>query len=100
MPVSLLWTTDGERHEEVASAVNGILRARITEDGIHIDGQRLGGPRHRVVAKWGDIAPNDLGEGIIQTMHADLTLDGLRSVPRTVGLEVRGYPNPLQPELE
>ena len=96
IPVSLLWTTDGTRRDEIASAVNGIIRTKVTETGVTIDGQRLGGPRHRAVATWGPVVPNDLGEGIIQTLHADLTFDGIPAVPGTVGLEVRGYPNPLQ----
>jgi hypothetical protein len=97
IPVSVLWTTDGNRHEEIASAVNGVIRTRVSSAGVVIDGQRLGGRRHRVEASWGDVGPNDLGEGIVQTMLADLTLDGIRAATGTVGLEVRGYPNPLAP---
>ena len=95
VPISILWTTDGLRDEEIASAVNGIIRSRVTENGVTIDGWRLGGPRHRIVATWGEVAPNDLGEGIVQTMHADLTFDEMPAVPGSVGLEVRGYPHPL-----
>ena len=79
------------------SAVNGIIRARVTESGVNIDGRRLGRPRHRIVATWGEVPPNDLGEGIVQTMHADLAVDGISAVPGSVGLEVRGYPHPLRP---
>lgn len=95
VPISILWTNDGLRDEEIASAVNGIIRSRVTEYGVTIDGRRLGGPRHRIVATWGEVPPNDLGEGIVQTMHADLTFDEISAVPGSVGLEVRGYPHPL-----
>ena len=94
VPVSFLWMTDGSRHEEVVAAVNGTIRAKMTQTGVTIDGRRLSGPRHHVVATWGEVRPNDLGEGIVQTMCADLTLDGVSAVPGSVGLEVRGYPHP------
>ena len=77
--------------------MNGLIRTKVTETGVTIDGQRLGGPRHRLVATWGPVGPNDLGEDIVQTMHADLMWDGIPALPGTVGLEVRGYPNPLHP---
>jgi hypothetical protein len=96
VPISILWTTDGLRDEEIASAVNGIIRARVTETGVTIDGRRLGGPRHRIVATWGEVPPNDLGEGIVQTLHADLSFDEISAIPGSVGLEVRGYPHPLR----
>ncbi len=48
-----------------------------------------------MIATWGPVEANDLGEGIVQTMHADRTFDGIPAAPRPVGLEVRGYPNPL-----
>ena len=95
VPISILWMTDGVRDEEIASAVNGIIRSMVTQTGVTIDARRLGGPRHHIVATWGEVPPNDLGEGIVQTMHADLTFDEISAVPGSVGLEVRGHPHPL-----
>jgi hypothetical protein len=94
-PVTLgyLWSTDGDRADLTVSTVNGLIRARPVAEGIAIDTIRLGGPRHRLVANWGSALPNDIGEGIVQTMHADLVLDGHRAVPGTVGLETRGWPS-------
>ena len=80
---------------QIASAANGIIRSRVTETGVTIDARRLGGPPHRIVATWGEVLLNDAGEGIVQTMHADLTFDEISAVPGSVGLEVRGYPHPL-----
>ena len=97
LAISFLWTTDGLRKEEIVSAVTGIIRARVTETGVEIAGRRVGRPRHRIVARWGHVQPNDLGEGIFQTMCADLEVDGAAAVPGSVGLEVRGYPHPLRP---
>jgi hypothetical protein len=90
IPLSMVWTTDGDRTDEVISTVNGIIRTKAIHDGIAIDAKRLGGPRHRIVATWGSVPANDIGEGIIQTMHADASIDGVRAVTRSVGLEMRG----------
>jgi hypothetical protein len=95
LPVSVLWTTDGAHREELVSGVNAIIRVKPLASTITVDARGVLGPRHRLVAAWGEVEPNDLGEGIIQTMHADLALDEIRAVPGTVGLEVRGYPSPL-----
>jgi hypothetical protein len=91
--VGYLWTTDGERADLTVSTVNGLVTARPVRNGIAIESVRLGGPRHRVVATWGDVVPNDIGEGIVQTMHADLVIDGHRAVQATAGLETRAWPS-------
>jgi hypothetical protein len=95
IPVSLLWTIDGDRREELVSAVNAIVRVKSDRSKVAIDARGILGARHRLVASWGDVTPNDVGEGIIQTMHADLSIDGMKATAGTVGLEVRGYPHPL-----
>jgi hypothetical protein len=95
VPVSLLWTIDDGWREELVSGVNAVIQTRVTPTAVTVEARGILGARHRLVANWTDIEPNDLGEGIVQTMHADLTFDDLKAVPGTVGLEVRGYPNPL-----
>jgi len=95
-PISLgfLWSADRHRSDLTISTINGVVRARPVAGGIAIDTVRIGGPRHHVVATWGDVRPNDIGEGIVQTMHADLTIDGHRANPTSVGLETRAWPTP------
>jgi len=97
LPVSLLWTIDGDRRRELVSAVNAMVQVRADRSTVSVDARGILGARHRLVASWGDVTPNDIGEGIIQTMHADLTVDGVPANRGTVGLEVRGYPHPLDP---
>lgn len=94
--VSILWTTDSGRREELVGNVNAMIGVRPLASGVTIDARGIG-KRHRLTASWGEVPPNDIGEGIIQTMHGDLTFDDLEAVPGTVGLEVRGYPSPLRP---
>ena len=93
LPISWLWVSDGRRRTEVLSGVNALVRVHPEPRRIELRSRGLGGS-HRLVAGWGSAPPNDIGEGIVQTMHGDLELDGFRAVPGTVGLEVRGYPHP------
>jgi hypothetical protein len=93
IPLGFLWSTDGERADLTVSTVNGLVRARPIVGGIAIDSARLGGPRHHVRATWGDVLPNDIGEGIVQTMHADVVIDDHPGVPGTAGLETRAWPS-------
>jgi hypothetical protein len=95
MPVSIWWTTDDRRREELVSGVNAVIQTRVAPTTVTVEARGVLGARHRLVASWGDIEPNDLGEGIVQTMYADLMFDDQKAVPGTVGLEVRGYPSPL-----
>lgn len=97
MPISLLWMVDDGRPQELVSAVNAMFRVSADRDGVTVGARSILGARHRLAVSWGDVPPNDIGEGIIQTMHADLAVDGIAAVPGTVGLEVRGYPHPLDP---
>jgi hypothetical protein len=90
LPIGYLWVTDGSREELVVSALTGLLRERRDGDSTVIDSVRLDGTRHRVRAAAPAGAFNDLGEGIRQTLLADLEFDGLRAVPGRVGLEFRG----------
>ena len=93
LPIARLWLSDGRHRTEIASGVNALVRVRPEQRRIVLQGRSLRGA-HQLVASWGTVPPNDIGEGILQTMHGDLELDGVRAVPGTVGLEVRGYPHP------
>ncbi len=92
LAAAYVWSTDGTRSDMVVSGLNGIVRTRRVPGGFALDSLRLGGPRHRLVATWGPITPNDLGEGIRQTLSADVTIDGVPAVSGTVGLETRDWP--------
>jgi len=92
LPIGYLWSTDGTRSDMTISGVNGLVRARSVSGGIAIDSVGIGRPRHRAIASWGADRPNDIGEGIVQTMRGSVIIDGHRSVPGTVGLEVRAWP--------
>ena len=93
IPLGFVWSTDGERSDLTVSTVNGLVRTRPIPGGIAIDSARLGGPRHQVRATWGEVLPNDIGEGIVQTMHADVAVDDHPGVAGTAGLETRAWPS-------
>ena len=90
-PIGLLWTRGGGQEDLVVSPVNGLVRARRLGAGFQLVARRIGGPRHEVVATWGQPSANDLGEGIIQTLHGDCTVDGAPAAAATVGVETRAW---------
>lgn len=95
-PVGYLWTTDGSTDDMTASPLNGLIRVerRLSErDGVTsvaLASQRLFGARHRLEVSAPVDKFNDIGDGIDQTLLGDLTFDGLRAVPGSVGFEHRG----------
>jgi len=97
MPISLLWVIDDGRPQELVSAVNAMFRVTADRDQVTVAARGILGARHRLAASWGEVPPNDVGEGIVQTLHANLNVDGVAAMSGTVGLEVRGYPHPLDP---
>lgn len=92
MPTAYAWTTDGRRPELTISPLTGIVRLRRMGTDSVVDVRRLDGRRHRIVCRVSAAKPNDLGDGIRQTLLGDLTLDGRRAVAGTVGIESRGWP--------
>lgn len=89
VPVGYLWISDGQRAELTLSPITGLIRQRRENDSLVIDTMRVDGRRHRVRAEAPASAFNDLGEGIRQTLIADLECDGRRAVAGRVGLEFR-----------
>ena len=65
LPVSILWTTDQDRCEELVHGVNAIMRVHPLAGAVTVDARGVVGARHRLVATWADVAPNDLGGVII-----------------------------------
>ena len=94
-PVTLgyLWSSDGDRSDTTVSTVNGLIRLREVPSGIEIRTTKLGGPRHLVRATWGSPLPNDIGDGIVQTMLGDAVIDGHAATAGTVGFESRAWPS-------
>ena len=95
-PVGYIWTTDGEGDDMMRSPVSGLARigrrspAGADTVSLTIDGLRPFGKRHRITVSAPAASFNDLGDGICQTLLADLSLDGLHARPGSVGFELRG----------
>jgi hypothetical protein len=92
MSIALAWIAGSDGEEIVVSPLRGLVRSRRRGTGWVVDIVTLRGRRHRITLDKGDIAPNDLGEGITQTLGGDLTVDGIRATGATVGVETRGWP--------
>ena len=89
LPFAYLWTTDGQRSELTLSPVSGLIRQRRVANGIAVKTWRINGRGHRFTCSAAADAFNDLGEGIRQTLLADLVFDGHRALAGRTGLEFR-----------
>jgi hypothetical protein len=88
---AFLWIARADGDEAIVSGTRGLVRHRRRGARWEIDAISLRGRRHRVVVNGGTVAPNDLGEGITQTLLGSLDVDGLRADEGTVGVETRGW---------
>lgn len=92
MPINVgyLWVGDGVRTDLTISPATGLVLAKGGAENLTIDAIGLRGRRHRVRVRAPEDSFNDLGEGILQTLLAELECDGRRAVAGTVGFERRG----------
>lgn len=90
MAAAYLWTLDSRGAELTISPVSGLVRRHGSGNAADITAIRISGRRHRITCHADESKFNDLGEGIRQTLLADLTLDGRSATPGTTGLEFRG----------
>jgi hypothetical protein len=90
--LAFAWIADADGAELVVSGMRGLIRHRRRGSAWEIDLVSLRGRRHRIVVEGGTAAPNDLGEGITQTLLGNLVVDGVSASAATVGVETRGWP--------
>lgn len=94
-PFGYVWSTDGQHEDLTISPVTGLVTVRWNSDdpGVRtvagISSAGIGRTRHRLEVSAPSSSFNDLGEGIRQTLLADLAIDGIQAVPATVGFERR-----------
>jgi Tocopherol cyclase len=93
--IGYVWTTDGERDDMTVSPVTGLARIeRRSAPGdepvtLTMSSLRPFGARHRLEVSAPMSSFNDLGEGIRQTLLADLSFDGVHAARGSVGFELR-----------
>ena len=94
-PFGYVWSTDGEHEDLTLSPLNGLVSVRwaASDPGAtttaQISSVGLGRRRRRLEVSAPSNSFNDLGQGIRQTLLADLAIDGIQAVPATVGFERR-----------
>jgi hypothetical protein len=86
-----VWISRADRHEVIVSGTRGLVRHRRRGARWEIDAISVRGRRHRLVIDGGTVVPNDLGEGITQTLLGNLDVDGVSADGQTVGVETRGW---------
>jgi hypothetical protein len=92
LTLAFVWIARRDGEEMIVSGMRGLVRHRRRGLAWEVDAISLRGRRHRIVIDGGLVAPNDLGEGITQTLFGNLVVDGLPAEAQTVGVETRGWP--------
>jgi hypothetical protein len=92
LTVAFVWIARTGGEELIVSGMRGLVRHRRRGGRWEVDTISLRGRRHRLAIDAGSVAPNDLGEGITQTLLGNLVIDGVPADAGTVGVETRGWP--------
>ncbi len=85
----LVWVRSGGEAAMVVMPLTGVITARRDVFEAHLSSLRADGRRHTIVCSAPPETFNDIGEGIRQSVLADLWLDGRRRATGSVGLEFR-----------
>ena len=85
-----VWLRSGGRTEGTVMPLTGAIRAGRDGSLARLSSLRVDGRRHAIVCSAPAGTFNDIGEGIRQTVLADLSLDGRRRAVGSVALEFRG----------
>ena len=89
LPFAYLWTTHGQRSALTLSPVSGLIRRRRIANVIAVEAWRVNGRGHRFPSTAAADSFNDLGEGIRQTILADLVCGRHRALAGRDGLKCR-----------
>ena len=90
VPVGYTWIQDGEGTDLVVMPLTGVVTVRRGDHAVHLASARVDARRHDISCRAAAADFNDAGEGIAQTMLADLLIDGRLRATGSVGLEFRG----------
>ena len=83
------WIRSGGRVDKIVMPLTGIIRARRDGFDAHLSSLRADSRRHAIRCSAPAATFNDIGEGICQSVLADLWLDGRQRAIGSVGLEFR-----------
>jgi hypothetical protein len=90
VPAGYVWLSADGHVEETVEPLTGAIR--LTRDGhaVRISSLRADGRRHTIECTAPSSTFNEVGDGVEQSLSADLSLDGRLRATGSVGLEFRG----------
>lgn len=89
VPAGYVWLRDGDRADGTVALLTGAVSARRDGYAVRLSSLRADGRRQVLACSAPATAFNDAGEGIEQTMLADLVIDDRPRTTGSVGLEFR-----------
>ena len=90
VPAGYVWISEGGHVEETVEPLTGAITLTRHGHGVRLGSLRADGRRHTIECSAPPDTFNDVGDGVEQSLSADLSLDGRVRVTGSVGLEFRG----------
>lgn len=90
VPAGYVWLSEGGHVQETVEPLTGAIRLSRDGHAARITSLRADGRRHTIDCSAPSATFNDVGDGVQQTLSADLSLDGRLRATGSVGLEFRG----------
>ena len=90
MPAGYVWLSQDGHAEETIEPLTGAIRIAREGHGVRLTSIRADGRRHTIDCSAPSDTFNEVGDGVEQSLSADLSLDGQLRTSGTVGLEFRG----------
>jgi hypothetical protein len=90
VPAGYVWLSEGGHVEETIEPLNGAIKLTRHGYAVRISSLRADGRRHTIECSAPADSFNLVGDGVEQSLSADLSLDGRLRATGSVGLEFRG----------
>lgn len=90
VPAGYVWLSEGGHVQETVEPLTGAIRLSRDGHSVRITSLRADGRRHAIECSAPADTFNEVGDGVQQSLSADLSLDGRLRATGSVGLEFRG----------
>jgi hypothetical protein len=90
VPAGYVWLSEDGHAQETIEPLTGAIRVSRDGHAVKLTSTRADGRRHTIECAAPPESFNTIGDGIQQSLSADLTLDGRLRAQGSVGLEFRG----------
>ncbi len=90
VPAGYVWLSENGKVDETVEPLTGAIKVTRNDHAVRISSLRADGRRHTIECSAPLASFNEVGDGIEQSLSADLSIDGRLRATGSVGLEFRG----------